>query len=345
MNSSIRHIPAPAALPDFRNLGVWLRTLLGVNFLGLLWVLARNRDLIALPGEFVDVTLWLEPPMFVLLPLLHAIQPLLARLSLRKAQGVILGLIVLAACAMHLFFGRYLPQDDSDLLRVILWSLLLGATLLGYFEFRAMRYSPALAEARLLALTARIRPHFLFNSLNAVLGVIRQDPRRAERALEELSDLFRVLMRENRELALLSEEIGIARQYLELERLRLGDRLRVEWQIEACPPDTLMPPLMLQPLLENAVYHGIERSTTDDGITVRLCVNGKQIELDISNPLPEGQAHHGNQMALANIRERLMLFYDLDATLTTNDENHRYTVRIVLPLRRQTQRGSERGGA
>jgi two-component system, LytTR family, sensor histidine kinase AlgZ len=206
--------------------------------------------------------------------------------------------------------------------------------LLTYFALRARLQSPALAEARLMALTARIRPHFLFNSLNAVLGVIRSDPRRAEEALEELADLFRVLMRENRELVPLSEELSLVRKYLALERLRLGDRLQVKWDIESCPPDALIPPLMLQPLLENAVYHGIEPAEQPAEITVRFAHRGDQLLIELSNPYVLGASDHiGNQMALANIRERLMLFYDLEASLETRAGDGRYVVRMLMPYR------------
>jgi two-component system, LytTR family, sensor histidine kinase AlgZ len=337
MAPSIRHNPVATALPDFRNLGVWLRILLGSNLLGLLWVLARNNDWHQLIAEFIDIALWLEPPLFVLLPLLHLSNPWLAALPHRFGKLAVMALVLLVVGVQHLafttFFGDFIT--GTGLAHALFWAGLGALCMLGYFSWRNTRYSPALAEARLLALTARIRPHFLYNSLNAVLGVIRHDPKRAEKALEELSDLFRVLMKENRELVLLSDEIGLARQYLELERLRLGERLRIDWQIDACPPDTLMPPLMLQPLLENAVYHGIEPSETPATVTVCIGTQGKRIRVTISNPMHASVHSHGNQMALANIRERLMLFYDLEAELTMLERNGCYTVTVELPLRRQ----------
>ena len=337
MNPSIRHNPVTTALPDFRNLGVWLRILLGTNLLGLLWVLARNTDWRLLPDEFIDIALWLEPPLFLLLPLLHLINPWLAALPQRLGRIAVVGLVLLVVAAQHLLFVRTLGDliDSIGLLHALFWAGLASAFMLGYFSWRNALYSPALAEARLLALTARIRPHFLYNSLNAVLGVIRHDPKRAEAALEELSDLFRVLMKENRELVLLSDEIGLARQYLELERLRLGERLHVDWQIDCCPPDTLMPPLMLQPLLENAVYHGIEPSETPATVTVNIGVQGKRVRIAIANPTHASVHGHGNQMALSNIRERLMLFFDLEADLAVIDRDGCYTVTVELPLRRQ----------
>jgi two-component system sensor histidine kinase AlgZ len=337
MAPSIRHNPPSTALPDFRNLGVWLRILLGVNLLGLLWVLARNNDWHQLSNEFVDAALWLEPPLFVLLPLLHLLNPRLGSLPPRIGRSMVLALVLLVAGMQHLLLGAAFDLGSlaAGLPHALFWAGLAAICMLGYFSWLNTLYSPALAEARLLALTARIRPHFLYNSLNAVLGVIRHDPKRAEAALEELSDLFRVLMKENRELVLLSDEIGLARQYLELERLRLGERLHVDWQIECCPPDTLMPPLMLQPLLENAVYHGIEPSETNATVTVNIGVQGKRVRVVISNPTHASVHGHGNQMALGNIRERLMLFYDLEADLVVTDRDGRYTVAVELPLRQQ----------
>ena len=196
--------------------------------------------------------------------------------------------------------------------------------------------SPAIVEARLMALTARIRPHFLFNSLNGILGIIRNDPRRAEKALEELAELFRALMQDPRELVPLSAEIALCRQYVELERLRLGERVCVNWDIEQCPPDALMPPLMLQPLLENAVYHGIEPASDPGVIEIKLLHSGSTIVIVMSNPNESSSTRAaGNQMALANIRERLTLFYDDAANLDAEVRDGRYTVRIVLPYQKR----------
>jgi hypothetical protein len=213
-----------------------------------------------------------------------------------------------------------------------------------YFDLRNRAFSPALAEARLMALTARIRPHFLFNSLNAVLGVIRSDPRRAEAALEELSDLFRVLMRENRELVTLGEEFALCRQYLELERLRLGERLQVVWESTACPQDAQVPPLMLQPLLENAVYHGIEPLAAQPAaVTVARKARGRGDPHRAVESRDHGEnAHHaGNRMALDNIRERLMLFYDLEARLETETQDGLFRVTHPPALPERKRRVSE----
>ncbi|MCK9285512.1 MAG: histidine kinase [Rhodocyclaceae bacterium] len=190
----------------------------------------------------------------------------------------------------------------------------------------------AMNEARLMALTARIRPHFLYNSLNAILGTIRNDPRAAETALEEMAELFRALMNDPRQLTPLSDEIALCRKYLALERLRLGDRVQVQWDIDNCPPDALVPPLMLQPLLENAVYHGVEPMSQPAPIAFRLIAAGRMLVIELSNAHEAGNTHErGNRMALANIRERLEIYYGLAAYLNAEMRDGRYTVRIVVP--------------
>jgi two-component system sensor histidine kinase AlgZ len=259
-------------------------------------------------------------------------QRTLAHLDPRAAAAAALA-VVLALTA--LFHALFMTLGGSELWRALAWAALGALTLLGYFDLRARAQSPALAEARLLALTARIRPHFLFNSINAVLGVLRSDPRRAERALEEMAELFRALMRDNRDLVPLSDELALARQYLDLEKLRLGDRLQVRWEVDACPVDALVPPLMLQPLLENAVYHGIEPAEQAGELLVRMSSDRERLIIELSNPLvPGGDHQRGNRMALANIRERLMLHYDLEARLEIAERQGRYTVLIILPNRK-----------
>ena len=249
-------------------------------------------------------------------------------------------LVLLVTVAVRSFFAamNLIEADAAGFSRISLWVVIGVALLLGWFEMSGRARSPALAEARLLALTARIRPHFLFNALNAVLGVMRSDPRRAETALEELADLFRVLMRENADLVPLSEEILVARQYINLERLRLGERVRVVWDMTACPPDPLVPPLMLQPLLENAVYHGIEPATEPGEITIRFECKDSRLRVELSNPTAAARHTHGNRMALANIRERLMLFFDLEATMTTQVGGGLFRVSIEFPYRPVTAR-------
>ncbi len=334
IRESGRQSPEDARLPDFRNMGVWLRVLLAVNLGALVVALARNDAVTALAGEFVALSAFVEPAVLGSLSLLALLQPGVDRLPRRAALAVIMAVAIAVAAFFSLLLAPMAGAGTASW-RPAVWAALTSAALLAWFDLRWRAHSPAVTEARLMALTARIRPHFLFNSLNAVLGVIRDDPRRAEAALEELSDLFRVLMRDNRELVPLSDEIALARQYLELEKLRIGERLVVRWDVESCPPDALMPPLMLQPLLENAVYHGIEKLEEPGEIGIRISRDEDRVTLELSNPIVPDSSHHaGNRMALANIRERLMLFFDLEGQLDIRERDGRYAVRIVFPYRR-----------
>jgi two-component system sensor histidine kinase AlgZ len=227
------------------------------------------------------------------------------------------------------------PEPPLAVLRHLLIALCAYAALLAYFGLRAKALSPAIAESRLQALQARIRPHFLFNSLNAVLSLIRSDPRQAETALVDMADLFRVLMRDNRDLVPLADEIELCRQYLGLEKLRLSDRLAVEWHLKSMPGDALVPPLMLQPLLENAVYHGIEPSSAPGVVSINIFLKGGDVHAILRNPYQaEGGRHHaGNKMALANIRERLKLHFDAEGTLVSRVRDAAYEVHIRIPYR------------
>jgi two-component system sensor histidine kinase AlgZ len=205
--------------------------------------------------------------------------------------------------------------------------------LLAYFRLRALALTPANQEARLQALQARIRPHFLFNTINAVLSIVRSDPKRAETALEDMSDLFRMAMNEPHELVELNKEVELARQYLGIESLRLGERLRVNWNTQNMPPDALIPPLILQPLLENAVYHGIEPLAEGGVIEVSLYLERDEMHLEVSNPVQARTTPRvdGHKMALSNIRERLDLLFDVEAQYNVESNDEQYRVHILIP--------------
>jgi two-component system sensor histidine kinase AlgZ len=339
---SIRQNPARPPLPDFRNLGVILRALLGVNLLAGAAALVQSPGLADWLQRFVDLAALEQPLLLFNVTLLALLGNFLRRLPALLGHALVI-LLAVVSSALLFDFWRFVALDDGGWLRVCRAGLLGGmaaGVMLFYFALRELSFSPALAEARLQALTARIRPHFLFNSLNAVLSLIRSEPRRAETALEELAELFRALMRDHRDLLPLADEISLSRQYLNLEKLRLGERLNVEWEIVDVPDDLMVPPLMLQPLLENAVYHGIEAFDEAGTVHIRFARHGDQLHIDLCNPCRGGESvQGGNHMALANIRERLALYYDLEASLETKavalaSGQHQYQVHIVLPCRR-----------
>jgi len=314
-----------------------LRTVLLVNALAALALLARNRSWDALPLDAAEMAARVEPALILSLLLLYLMAPLFARLRARSGWALT-GLVALGSVLATTALGGWdVDSVPSWPVREAMWALLAAAAAMTYFTVQERALGPAIAQARLMALSARIRPHFLFNSLNAVLGIMREDPRRAERALEELSDLFRVLMRENRDLVTLGDELALCRQYIALETLRLGERLSVRWQTDGCPADARVPPLMLQPLLENAVYHGVEPLAGNGEVRVSVQRAGGDVVVEIDNPAPsrEGATGHGsgNRMALDNIRERLMLFFDLEAQLEAGEQDGLYRVRIRFPYR------------
>ena len=332
--TSIRHFPATHPLPDWRNFGVMLRVLLGVNLLALAVAFIQSPGVADWAARYVEMAALVEPLLLLVLGLLAGLRNPLRALPLRVGQACVVALVAGLAYAQSLFWQSLGFGDGGNPLRPAILAAAASMLLLGYFELRARAFSPAQTEARLAALNARIRPHFLFNSLNAVLSLIRARPQQAEAALEALSDLFRAAMRDPGELVSLADEIALGKQYMELEKLRLGERLAVDWQIGAISTNQPIPPLMLQPLLENAVYHGIE--PVPEGGVVRIAVDqrGDELRIAIANPtVTAGQHANGNQIAVANIRERLALYYDLEARLEIDAGENNYEVRIILPCR------------
>jgi two-component system sensor histidine kinase AlgZ len=334
MPMSIKQNFTPDALPDFRNLGVVARILLGVNALAFAAALVAEPAWGAALARFQQAAILVEPVLLTTVVALYALSPLLQRLRYWQGCAVVLALALGLTAALHVALSAAGAAPAAGAARALVLAALTAGALLAYLRLLAKAYSPALSEARLQALQSRIRPHFLFNSLNAVLSLIRRDPRRAERALEDLSDLFRVLMQDTRRFVRLADEIALLERYASLEQLRLGERLAITWELAAAPVDALLPPLVLQPLLENAVYHGVEPGTGPGRVLVHIERRGARVLARIENPYIEEQARRaGNRMALDNIRERLQLFFDAEARIVTRIAGGRYQVEIEMPYR------------
>jgi two-component system sensor histidine kinase AlgZ len=190
------------------------------------------------------------------------------------------------------------------------------------------------ARARVHALQARIRPHFLFNSMNTIAALTRSNPARAEEAVQDLADLFRANLSEKNNVITLAEEFEVARTYQRMEQLRLGDRLRVEWKVEPLPPRALVPGLIVQPLLENAIYHGVEPRPDGGIVTVTGEFNKGMITIVVRNPVPAANLtmRDGNRLALANIKERLDLMYGERATVKAGRFDEEYIVTLRFPF-------------
>ena len=333
---SINQNAYPGALPNFRNLGILLRILLLVNGVCLIAAAVKSASIQQTFQEFTAIAALVEPILILSLLVLMLANPWLGKLPFYRGAGIVVLLeLALTSLVYRLGASFFVGSGIGPLERLWLFCLLMTAALIVYFNMRSRLLSPALSEARLQALQARIRPHFLFNSINAVLSLIRSDTRRAEMALEDLSDLFRVLMADNRQLSSLQQEVDLCRRYLNLEQLRLGERLQVEWHIDNMPRDAQIPPLVLQPLLENAVYHGIEPRTEPGVININIFLRNDQVHIVLRNPYQREGAHHaGNKMAIENIRERLSLHFDVEASLTSTLRSDSYQVHIIIPYLR-----------
>ena len=332
---SIRQNAYPDVLPDFRNLAVMARVLVAVNALALAGALYATSTLPRALERFMYTAAFLEPLLLAELIVLFLASALLARLRYWMGCVAVVTTVTIVAAVYHGVVRTFAGEALPSLPRTLAITVFAAGALLAYFHLHTKAFSPALAEARLQALQARIRPHFLFNSLNAVLSLIRRDPKRAERSLEDLADLFRTLMADARQFVRLADEIALLERYAEIEQLRLGERLRVTWELDAAPSDALLPPMVLQPLLENAVYHGVEPGTGVGDVLVRIERRGDRVHAAIENPyLEAGGQRAGNRMALENIRERLALFFDAEARLETRIGDGRYRVDIEMPYRR-----------
>lgn len=325
------------ALPDFRNVAVIFRIVCAVTLFSFIAVVVHANQWNDVWPELTRTSALVQPVLLLSIVTLFGLDGWVHRLSYRAGLAVVVALEVLLVTLVYRLLAEI--SGENALFRLERYWVITAAassTLLYYFHLRSRALSPALSEARLQALQARIRPHFLFNSLNAVLSLVRTEPRRAEAALEDMADLFRVLMADNRELSTLEREMELTRQYLNLEQLRLGDRLKVEWHVDKMPADARVPPMVLQPLVENAVYHGVEPSMKTGVININAFKVRDEVHVVLKNPYRKSGSHHaGNKMAVGNIRERLALHFDAQASLLTTVTDDEYQVHITVPYRKE----------
>lgn len=250
-------------------------------------------------------------------------------LPLQYGAGVLLGAVAgLYGCGMLVFAGLLSP---APWLASASSGALLSAVLVAGLALRARGRMPADATARLTELQSRIRPHFLFNTLNSAIALVRAEPAKAEALLEDLSDLFRHALVDQGPSATLGEEIALARRYLDIEQVRFGDRLQLEWALDPAADGARLPPLLLQPLLENAVHHGVEPS--DKGAQIRISTRrrGSTVVVKVTNTMPAGPGPKGHGVALRNVRDRLHLLHDVQCNFHASSKNGVFQVRMEVP--------------
>jgi two-component system sensor histidine kinase AlgZ len=333
-------------LPNFCAAGTVLVVVLIAELIAILLTLASSNQ----PGMFlVDLA---RNSLFILwLAILSAVIMCLFRERLEsagKTRAFVLSFVLLEGLCLGLadlsfrlgwFFPDFIGIRDthaSFILRTFAISSIVIALAMRYLYVASeWRRSIVLeAQARISALQALIRPHFLFNSMNTIASLTRTDPRQAEAAVEDLSDLLRANLSDSGERTTLAEELEVAAIYQRIEGLRLGERLNVRWHVDALPQRALIPHLTIQPLLENAIYHGIELLPDGGEVTVDGFQDAGFLEISITNPVSGGERRlpGGHQMALDNIRQRFELAYGPRARVEVEHASDRFTVRLRFPF-------------
>ncbi len=334
-------------LPDLCGLRTLLTVLVVAQLLVFIIVLSAGADTSQLPGwDYLGlVSLFVHWVALVSIALLCVLRKLLARLTPLSAAFasyllVLIVTFILSFIAAGLETLAFLFHSSGTAtgfaLRNTAIAAIVSAIALRFIFLHEQHKKIAAAEtsARFQALQARIRPHFLFNSMNTIAALIRSQPKHAENAIEDLAELFRLSLADTRALVSLREEIESVDRYLRIEKLRLGSRLGVEMDLGEVPMDTLIPPLSLQPLVENAVYHGIEPLPAGGIIHITAQCIDNTVRITIVNPrVDEDPARHrGNQIALTNIRERLVFAFGPRERLVFTKEADRVVVSLSIPL-------------
>jgi two-component system sensor histidine kinase AlgZ len=322
------------------HVGVVLRAVLFVHAalaLGVLFAASGFEQWLALLALGSSVAL---PATLLWLVVSCLLKDALARLSqsAQWAAAIGLGAACAGACwALQMQMGLGVLADGGAFVpRRVLAPTLAGAafaaSLFYWLRLRAIAQDPADTSARLAELQSRIRPHFLFNTLNTAITLARIDPARTEGILEDLAELFRVALADSHEAVSLGSEVELARRYLAIEQIRFGDRLHVKWELDPAAASARVPPLLLQPLVENAVRHGVEPTAEGGVIRVRTRVKREHAIIDIDNTFNGEPSPPGAGIALRNVRERLNLMHDVAAQFDIQNEGGMFRVRIVVPL-------------
>ena len=330
-------LPAPAPKPaavlvfDACHVGVMLRAVLFVEAVvavGAMFGAATFLDWLARVSLLTGGAL---PATLVWLIAACSLKKLLARLSSAAQQlaGVALGALAgLYGCGVLWLVGLVEP---TPWLASAASGALLSAALVAALVLRAKGQTPAATAARLSELQARIRPHFLFNTLNTAIALVRAEPAKAETLLEDLSDLFRHALMDQGKSVTLFDEIMLAQRYLAIEKLRFGERIQVEWALDPDAASAKLPPLLLQPLVENAVKHGVEPSAQGAQIKISTQRRRSSVVIKVTNTVPVGNSQPGSGLALANVRDRIRLLHDVQGQFQYGLKDGVFQVRIEVP--------------
>lgn len=333
-------------LPDFCAAGTLFIVLLVAELVAIVLTLAAHTP----DGQFL---LLLSKTSFFVLWLTLLGSAIMCQLRSRleragKTRAFVISFVVLVLMSLvvaelawqlpwRLTGTSIIDASHADfILRTLAISAIISALAMRYLYVASeWRRSIVLeAQARISALQALIRPHFLFNSMNTIAALTRSDPLQAEEAVEDLSDLLRASLSSTRDRTSLKEELEVAAIYQRIEKLRLGDRLSIRWDISELPMRARIPSLTIQPLVENAIYHGIELLPEGGEITIAGKRDGRYLQIAVSNPVAPGKSRdkEGNKMAMTNIQQRFELAYGSRASVKVDDGNDTFTVTLRFPV-------------
>ena len=332
-------------LPDFCGLPAVFAVVVLSELFAFILALARPGPALELWNNLALISLFMQWAGLTGAALLCVSRRALSLYSDRTAglisYGMLLLVILLLAEVSYWFiFDAGMQRDVGSHSAFVLRTLAIGAIVSGlvlryfYVRHQSRRRLVAESEARFAALQARIRPHFLFNSLNTIASLTRSDAEAAEAAIEDLADLFRASLGEGRKLIALGEELQLTRRYLHMEELRLGTRLHIDWRLDGLPQDAQIPPLTLQPLVENAIYHGIEPLPEGGTVTITGALADGVVTLSVTNPVAAmAQQRPGNRIALDNVRQRMAFHFGEAGSLATEPSDGGYRAQLVFPYR------------
>lgn len=323
----------PARVFDVCHVGLVLRAVLGVQLLLALGLALAARDLQQWALWVASGTVVTLTAVLLWLLLLCSARRLLAGLA--EPWQWLLVMLLGGACTLAGWLLLNLASDEPSGLFRLASLAAAGAAVAGlllyWLKLRERSQRPADTLARLVELQSRIRPHFLFNTLNTAMALVAVDPQRAEAVLEDLAELFRVALAEAGAAVSLDAEIDLARRYLAIEQLRFGERLRVRWELDPAAGVARVPPLLLQPLVENAVRHGVEPNDGGGDVVILTRRRGDEIELCVRNTVGAPSRLPGHGLALRNVRQRLRLMHDVAVRFEVEPGEREFLVRIVLP--------------
>lgn len=338
-------------LPNFCGVKPLFILTIGAELLAIVLILATGDQIYESWDELGLLSIFVQWISLGSAGLLCLLRPLLARLpiiwSASLAYLIIIMVTAVVSLAAEYFIVTYGYQwgDQPETIghftfRCVFISAIISLVALRYFYMQQQwkKRIELESQAKVQALQSRIRPHFLFNSMNIIASLVTIKPALAEQAIEDLSELFRATLRKTRSMVPLSEEWTLCRHYLRIEGLRLGDRLKVEWELKDMPDDVTIPMLALQPLIENAIYHGIQPLPEGGEIKVTGMMKGDVVEITVTNPIPKvAPRSKGHGIALVNIRHRLNLLFGGHAELLATADNQEYKATLRFPYVKESE--------